>query len=184
MEIAQLLLTGLIVLASFAGGLVAVLIGQFFSYYRDQRDGIEELYYNVEAIKHLDSDLTPYSVNLEDLAELESSFKRLYLKNRWWMDTELRQNTGELVHSVVVLRSAVKTREKIKRKERDLDSSGFQKPSAGNINIYNNVVEEHMNEIDLFADEILSQFHRVPFRNFLYRYLGIVTVDASIRYTE
>ncbi|WP_136361862.1 hypothetical protein [Halobellus limi] len=157
----QILLTGSVVLASFLGGLFAVLIGQFLTYYREQKQSIEELHLKIKAVRNLESYNTPYSPADEDLNQLVDDLQRLFLENEWWMDPEMKHNVSGVIRSI---QHILRNRKNIRRGSKELDS-----------NIGPDELLDYRKDADRlneYIEEQTDQLERVPMRRFIPRYLG------------
>lgn len=154
-----------LVFASFLGGLVAVLIGQFLSYYREQREEIEELYFQIKAVESLDSAKTPYSTEVEDVQELTESLRHLYLRNRWWMNDEVENLIGELIEALSTFEESKFVSEKVNG-EHSSDYEDWRDEKEWQMAIQ---------YADRAVDEIDADFERVPFYQFVPRYLGFIS---------
>ncbi|WP_139043034.1 hypothetical protein [Halorubrum tropicale] len=182
----QLILTGVIVFASFAGGLVSVLIGQFLSFYRDQRSDIEELAQLIESVYYIDEIATPYTDSPEDVDQIISEMKRHYLSNRWWMDDELESDMGELIHDLVMFRDNL---QRLKKYE-NMDPEDITEESGGNeaklikhyVRHYDSVNEQTKERIESISNQVISQYQRIPIRRFVPRFFGELSVDSDLSY--
>ena len=158
--------TILVVFASFFGGLVAVIIGQFLEYYRSQQEKLEEVYVMLKIIQNLDSEETPYSQDPEDIRELLDVMKDLYIRTNWILDDGTEHYLGELIKS---LQSFENSHRIISEKDQFKEKTGTEMKE---IQQARQTKESALKYAEKAAKNIDDSFNRIPLRRFIPRYLG------------
>lgn len=203
METFQLLVTGVIVLASFLGALVAVLIGQFLAYYRNQRKNIERLYVLVKSLNYRSENGHSVPKNEEKLERIQEDLRKLHLKNTWWMSDKLSNKMDDLQESLSNVQNSVTELEvatvldmldnvengdldkvilehKLGTSEHIVDSmlngDGEQRYSLAKkvLEGKEKTTENLIYGVEEIADDIEKSFYRVPLLRFIPRYIGIL----------
>lgn len=159
----QLVLSGLLVFASFTGGLLAVFLGQFLAFYREERQDIDELYVLIQTVSEIDSEDTPFSTDSEDVNELVSELKELHLRTRWAIDSETEHLVQNLIKSLQTLQ---KSQRRIENDQNNFNAFSENPPSPREDR------ERAIKYANEATTEIERRFSRIPFKKFLRRYLG------------
>ncbi|WP_280536609.1 hypothetical protein [Halopenitus sp. POP-27] len=174
MEIPQIWTTLGVVLASFLGGIVAVLIGQFLSFYREQIDRIQELQTTIRLVNHLDEDTVVSTDNPQYIRDLKEDLKRNYFRNKWWISNEVQNEIEKLFpileESEVCSNNIKELYDTMKLGvNREMSMEGW---AAGERN--KEILKENINEANDISGEALENLEDPSFRKHIWRFLGRV----------
>lgn len=97
------LLPFLQLISALVGGIIAVLIGQILSFYRDEISIARSFRYQVKhLIELLDEDIQTKCTS-EKLESVHSELESLYVSNRWLLNEEGRRQFRELLTKLEVI---------------------------------------------------------------------------------